>query len=95
MPTTATTPRLRVAAATLRQRLLAAFEQGALVEQVLAAVGRQAQLGKGDDDGALPGRLLEHGDRLGGVERGIGDAHARHRDRDANEAMGERVQKGE
>ena len=53
-----------------RERRLAAVEQGALVEQVVAGVGRQAQLGKGDDDGALPGRLLEHGDRLGGVERG-------------------------
>ncbi len=78
-----------------RERALAAFEQGALVEEIVAGVGREAQLGEGDDDRALARRLLEHGDRLAGVEGGIGDAHARHRDRDAREAMSERIQERE
>ena len=69
------------------ERDLAGVEQGALVEQVVAGVGREAQLGEGDHDGALRRGLLEHPDRLAGVVGRIGDADVRHGDGDAREAV--------
>ena len=60
------------------QRRLAGIEQRALVEQVVAGVGRQPQLGKRDQHRAFAGGALEQGDRLGRVEGRIGDAQPRH-----------------
>ena len=69
------------------ERDLAGIEEGALVEQVVAGVGREPELGEGDDDRALRGGLLEHRDRLARVVGGIGDADLRHGDGDAREAV--------
>ncbi len=76
----------------LAQRTLAGVEQGLLMEQVVAAVGRQTQLGEGHQRGAGVGRLAGQRDGLLRVEGGIGDLAARHADRHAHEAMGIQIE---
>src|SRR6185369_2792379 len=78
-----------------RERRLARVEERALVEQVVARVRRKPELGERDDDGAALRRLAQHLDRLARVERRVGDAHPRHRDGDAREAVAIRVEEVE
>ena len=75
-----------------RQRRFAAVEQRALVEQVVAGVGRQPQLGKDHQRRALLRGLLQQRDALLGVEGRVGDAAARHRHRHAGEALAVQVE---
>jgi hypothetical protein len=69
--------REREASTTWAEGLEHGLEQGALVEQVVAAVGGQAQFRKGGQHGALVRRFLRQAQRLLDVEGGVGDAAAR------------------
>ncbi len=69
------------------QRLQTGVEEGALVEEVLAGVGRQAQLGEEGERGALVGRLAQEGDGLLGVVDRIGHADRRQGDRHTHEVV--------
>ena len=88
MPTTAIAATSVDASTTVASAVQAAFEQRALVEQVVAGVGRQAQLGKRHQHRAAGGGLAVEAHRLGGVEGRVGDAVHRHGDGDAGEAVG-------
>jgi hypothetical protein len=52
------------------QGLQRSLQQGALLEQVFAAVGRQAQFGEGHQRRATGGGLFGQGDGALGVEAG-------------------------
>ncbi|MCY1509157.1 hypothetical protein D9M68_434900 [compost metagenome] len=75
------------------ERGLARIEQRALVEQVVAGIGRQAQLReRGQHRAALRG-LRGQRQRLARVESGVGHAADRHADRHAGKAVGIEVEK--
>jgi predicted N-acyltransferase len=61
-----------------RQRVEHGVEQRALVEQVVAGVGRQAQFREGDQHGALRRRLRAPAGWSAGVEGRIGNAASLH-----------------
>ncbi|TWG81110.1 hypothetical protein L602_004500000130 [Cupriavidus gilardii J11] len=69
------------------QSLLAGVQQRLLMEQVVAGIGRQAQFRKRDQRGAVGGGLARQIDGLLRVEQRVGDAAARHGDRDPHEAV--------
>ena len=70
------------------ERLASAVEQRALVEEVVAGVGRQAELGEEREDGApAPPPRASSAIVCVGVERRVGHAHLRDADRDAREVV--------
>jgi hypothetical protein len=62
-------------------------EQRALVEQVVAGIGRQPEFGEGHQRGALVGSLARQLDGPGGIEGRIGHAAARAGHRHAREVV--------
>ncbi|SOZ01697.1 conserved protein of unknown function [Cupriavidus taiwanensis] len=76
-----------------RQRRLAGIQQRALVEQVVAGIGRQPQFRERDQHGAALRRLRRQGNGLVGVEGRVGDAADRHAHRDARKAVRIQVEK--
>src|SRR5713226_10079149 len=62
-------------------------EQGALMEKIVAAIGRQAEFRKQSDYSFAIGRGTHEGDRLIGVEGRIGHAHRRNSDGCPDEAV--------
>ena len=81
-----------LAATSARQRRLAAVEQRALVEQVVAGVGRQAQFGKGHQRRAGACGLVQQRHALLGIEGRIGHAAARHGHRHAGKTLAVQVE---
>ncbi|MNI61813.1 hypothetical protein D3C73_1171000 [compost metagenome] len=75
-----------------RQRFFALVQQGFLMEEIVAGVGRQAQFGKGHQHGTALGGLLGQFDGLRGVEGRIGDAAFGYADRHPGEAVGIQVE---
>jgi hypothetical protein len=71
----------------LRQAVEAGVEQRALVEQVVAAVGRYAQLGESHQHGALLGCLARQAQGLLDIEARVGDAATRDSHRDAGKVV--------
>ncbi len=72
----------------VRQGRLAGIEQGALMKQVVAGIGGQAQFRKGHQRRALAGGIPGQRDRFLGIEGRVGHAAHRHAYRHAGEAMG-------
>ena len=70
-----------------RQRGHGGVEQGVLLEQVLVGVGRDPELGKEGEHGALVAGLPGEFQGLPGVELRGGDPHLRRADRHSNEAV--------
>ena len=83
----ATAPTSAVASATRARAASLAVEQRALVEQVVAGVGREPELREGHQHRALGGGLAQQRDGLVRVEARIGDLHAGHGDREARKAV--------
>ncbi len=70
-----------------RERLFAGVEQGPLVEQVVAGVGRQAEFRERYQHRSIRRCLLRQVDGFGRVERRIGDAATGHAYRHACEIV--------
>ena len=71
-----------------RHRLLHRLQQRGLLQQVVDRVGRQAELREQHDGGTGSRGAAGHGQRLPGIERGIGHAHPWRADGRAHEAVG-------
>ena len=61
--------------------------------KVLAGVAGKSEFREKHDDGLALGRLTHQGDRLFAVECGVGDAHGRDGDRDADHVMAMEIEK--
>ena len=73
--------------ANLTQTLATTVEHRPLMEQIVASVGGNPQLGEKCKYYLTFDRLLRQCDGFGGVEGRIGNSHPRNSDRDADEIM--------